>query len=68
MTTEIPPTMFAWRKHMGNQTAIWEEVPVPTAPADGFLVKIIASGGTSLLRPRTCPHLSAMMNTDEGDE
>jgi hypothetical protein len=61
MTTDIPPTMFAWRKHMGNQTAIWEEVPVPAAPADGFLVKIIASGGTSLR-----PHLSKERNTDEG--
>ncbi|KAF2463892.1 GroES-like protein [Lindgomyces ingoldianus] len=44
MTTPIPKTMHAWRKHRGNMEAVWEEIPVPSAPPTGFLVKLIASG------------------------
>ena len=37
-------TMLAWRKHLGNTSPIREEVPIPTAPANGFLVKVLAAG------------------------
>ncbi|KAL4865918.1 hypothetical protein BDV12DRAFT_210798 [Aspergillus spectabilis] len=40
----IPSTMHAWRKHKGNPAPVWEEVPVPSAPPTGFLVKLLASG------------------------
>ncbi|CAO2657464.1 Nn.00g035900.m01.CDS01 [Neocucurbitaria sp. VM-36] len=44
MSNLIPSTMYAWRKHRGNMEAVWEEVPVPSTPSTGFLVKILASG------------------------
>ena len=40
----IPSTMHAWRKHRGNPEAVYEEIPVPSAPANGFLIKILAAG------------------------
>ncbi|KAL3463558.1 chaperonin 10-like protein [Aspergillus heterothallicus] len=40
----IPTTMHAWRKHKGNPVPVWEEVPVPSAPPTGLLVKLLASG------------------------
>ncbi|GIZ43148.1 hypothetical protein CKM354_000638700 [Cercospora kikuchii] len=41
----IPPTtMFAWRKHQGNETPQYDEVPVPKASSTGFLCKMLASG------------------------
>ncbi|KAF2207704.1 hypothetical protein CERZMDRAFT_115050 [Cercospora zeae-maydis SCOH1-5] len=36
--------MFAWRKHQGNETPQWDEVPVPKTPLTGFLCKMLASG------------------------
>ena len=36
--------MHAWRKHRGNSEAVYEELPVPTTPTNGFLVKILAAG------------------------
>lgn len=36
--------MHAWRKHKGNSQAVYEELPVPPAPANGVLVKILAAG------------------------
>lgn len=36
--------MFAWRKHRGSTTPVWEEVEVPATPDDGYLVKLLASG------------------------
>ncbi|KAJ5690696.1 hypothetical protein N7462_005088 [Penicillium macrosclerotiorum] len=39
-----PIKMHAWRKHKGNTEPVWEEVLVPPTPADGFLVKLLASG------------------------
>ncbi|KAJ5825866.1 Short-chain dehydrogenase/reductase SDR [Penicillium riverlandense] len=44
----IPSSMYAWRKHKGNPEPVWEEVPVPSTPARGFLIKMIASGGEYL--------------------
>ncbi|RMZ42946.1 alcohol dehydrogenase [Aspergillus flavus] len=40
----IPATMHAWRKHKGNPVPVWEEVPVPSVPPTGLLVKLLASG------------------------
>ncbi|KAL2868983.1 zinc-binding dehydrogenase [Aspergillus lucknowensis] len=40
----IPSTMHAWRKHKGNPLPVWEEVPVPSVPRTGLLVKLLASG------------------------
>ncbi|KAE8310453.1 chaperonin 10-like protein [Aspergillus transmontanensis] len=40
----IPGTMHAWRKHKGNPVPVWEEVPVPSIPPTGLLVKLLASG------------------------
>ncbi|KAB8219457.1 chaperonin 10-like protein, partial [Aspergillus novoparasiticus] len=40
----IPAAMHAWRKHKGNPTPVWEEVPVPSVPPTGLLVKLLASG------------------------
>ncbi|OJJ81310.1 zinc-binding dehydrogenase [Aspergillus glaucus CBS 516.65] len=39
-----PSTMHAWRKHKGNPNPVWEELPVPSTPVSGFLVKLLASG------------------------
>ncbi|KAJ5783078.1 hypothetical protein N7457_004852 [Penicillium paradoxum] len=36
--------MHAWRKHKGNKNPVWEELPVPSTPATGLLVKLLASG------------------------
>lgn len=36
--------MHANRKHKGNPEAVWEEIPVPQTPPNGFLVKILAAG------------------------
>ncbi|KAJ6183965.1 hypothetical protein N7519_005266 [Penicillium mononematosum] len=36
--------MHAWRKHKGNPSPIWEELPIPSTPVNGFLVKLLASG------------------------
>jgi propanol-preferring alcohol dehydrogenase len=47
MTTDIPTTMMAWRKHRGNVNPVWEEVPVPKPFTSQVLVKLIASGGDS---------------------
>jgi propanol-preferring alcohol dehydrogenase len=44
MATSIPKTMHAWRKHRGTMTPVWEEIPVPETPSNGFLVRMIASG------------------------
>lgn len=44
MATAIPKTMHAWRKHKGNPEAQYEEIPVPSTPPHGFLVKILAAG------------------------
>lgn len=43
-TDQLPSKMFAWRKHKGSIIPVWEEVPVPKTPADGYLVKLLASG------------------------
>ncbi|KAJ5494438.1 Short-chain dehydrogenase/reductase SDR [Penicillium fimorum] len=43
-STNIPSSMYAWRKHKGNPEPVWEEVPVPATPSGGFLVKLLASG------------------------
>lgn len=40
----ISTTMHAWRKHKGDSSPRWEQVPVPKAPATGFLVKLLAAG------------------------
>ncbi len=37
-------TMLAWQKHLGTTKAVREEVPVPTCPSNGFLVKVLAAG------------------------
>ncbi|KAJ5672050.1 hypothetical protein N7507_001177 [Penicillium longicatenatum] len=39
-----PPTMYAWRKHTGNTQPVWEQLPIPKTPSDGFLIKLLASG------------------------
>ncbi|KAJ0421130.1 chaperonin 10-like protein [Aspergillus carlsbadensis] len=39
-----PATMHAWRKHKGNPVPVWEEIPVPSVPPTGLLVKLLASG------------------------
>ncbi|KAK5655054.1 hypothetical protein OQA88_5953 [Cercophora sp. LCS_1] len=44
MSSEVPKTMFAWRKHKGNPEPVWEEVPVPRPSPTGVLVKVLASG------------------------
>ncbi|KFY21847.1 hypothetical protein V493_07051 [Pseudogymnoascus sp. VKM F-4281 (FW-2241)] len=44
MSSNIPSSMFAWRKHSDSSDPVWEEVPVPVTPPTGFLVKMIASG------------------------
>ncbi|KXT02299.1 hypothetical protein AC578_198 [Pseudocercospora eumusae] len=44
MTSALPATMHAWRKHRGIDEPIWEEVPVPSVPATGFLCKMLAAG------------------------
>ncbi|KXT15294.1 hypothetical protein AC579_2800 [Pseudocercospora musae] len=44
MDSALPATMHAWRKHRGIDEAIWEEVPVPSVPATGFLCKMLAAG------------------------
>lgn len=36
--------MQAWRKHRGNPEAVYEEIPVPSTPSNGFLIKILAAG------------------------
>ncbi|KAL4799237.1 chaperonin 10-like protein [Aspergillus venezuelensis] len=36
--------MHAWRKHKGNPIPVWEEVPIPSVPSTGLLVKILAAG------------------------
>ncbi|KAJ5116542.1 hypothetical protein N7456_000890 [Penicillium angulare] len=41
---DYPPTMYAWRKHKGNSSPVWEEVPVPDTPPEGLLIKLLASG------------------------
>ena len=38
-------TMKVWQKHTGNNEAIRVEIPIPTTPSDGFLVKVLAAGG-----------------------
>ncbi|KAL2818610.1 chaperonin 10-like protein [Aspergillus granulosus] len=40
----IPVTMHAWRKHKGNPVPVWDEVPIPSIPPTGLLVKLLASG------------------------
>ncbi|KAL3448309.1 chaperonin 10-like protein [Aspergillus insuetus] len=40
----IPATMHAWRKHKGSPVPVWEEIPVPSVPPTGLLVKLLASG------------------------
>ena len=40
----IPKTMQAWRKHLGNPEAVYEEILVPSTPTNGFLIKILAAG------------------------
>ncbi|KAJ5568080.1 hypothetical protein N7450_010566 [Penicillium hetheringtonii] len=45
--------MYAWRKHKGNKEPVWERVPVPSIPRDGFLIKLLASGGLSALNHPT---------------
>ncbi|KAE8343395.1 hypothetical protein BDV24DRAFT_161442 [Aspergillus arachidicola] len=40
----LPGTMHAWRKHKGNPVPVWEEVPVPSVPPTGLLVRLLASG------------------------
>ncbi|KAL2849903.1 chaperonin 10-like protein [Aspergillus pseudoustus] len=40
----LPATMHAWRKHKGNPEPVWQEVPVPSVPPTGLLVKLLASG------------------------
>ncbi|KAL4945775.1 hypothetical protein BDV06DRAFT_209246 [Aspergillus oleicola] len=40
----IPPTMHSWRKHKGNPIPVWEEVPIPSVPTAGLLVRILAAG------------------------
>ncbi|PVH76492.1 GroES-like protein [Cadophora sp. DSE1049] len=57
----VPTSMFAWRKYKGNYEPVYEEVPVPSAPATGFLVKVLAAGvchsDWSLLKTeRNFPH------------
>lgn len=42
---EIPTTMFAWRKHKGNDKPVWEEIPVPKPSETQVLVKLLAAGG-----------------------
>ncbi|KAF2095314.1 N-benzyl-3-pyrrolidinol dehydrogenase [Rhizodiscina lignyota] len=36
--------MYAWRKHNGNTKPLWDEVPVPSVPPNGYLVKVLAAG------------------------
>ena len=36
--------MHAWRKHRGNPEAVYEEIPVPSTPPHGFLLKVLAAG------------------------
>ncbi|KAE9582667.1 hypothetical protein CGMCC3_g1939 [Colletotrichum fructicola] len=38
--------MMAWRKHRGKPQPVWEEIPVPQAPENGVLCKMLASGDT----------------------
>jgi propanol-preferring alcohol dehydrogenase len=57
----IPKTMQAWRKHRGNPEAVYEEIPVPSTPANGFLIKVLAAGlchsdVNVVARDRTAPH------------
>ncbi|KAL3481419.1 chaperonin 10-like protein [Aspergillus californicus] len=58
----IPTTMQAWRKHKGNPSPVWEEVPVPSAPPTGLLVKLLASGvchsDQALLAVEDRPHFN----------
>lgn len=54
MASQIPSTMFAWRKHRGSRFPVWEEVPVPNASGTDILVKMIASGGAVPLLSTVC--------------
>ncbi|KAF2172699.1 hypothetical protein M409DRAFT_16660 [Zasmidium cellare ATCC 36951] len=42
--TQLPKVMRAWRKHVGNEEAQYDEVTVPKTPPTGFLCKILAAG------------------------
>ncbi|KAG8162757.1 hypothetical protein KVR01_007235 [Diaporthe batatas] len=44
MSSTIPDSMYAWRKHRGNPEPVWEQVAVPKPSANEVLVKLIASG------------------------
>lgn len=44
MSTSLPKAMLAWRKHAASPVPHYETVDVPSAPKDGFLVKILAAG------------------------
>lgn len=39
-----PKTMHAWQKHFGSSNPVLTEVPVPSAPSDGLLIKVHAAG------------------------
>ncbi|KAL4951354.1 chaperonin 10-like protein [Aspergillus filifer] len=39
-----PSTMHAWRKYKGNPSPVWQEIPIPSVPTTGLLVKILAAG------------------------
>jgi hypothetical protein len=36
--------MLAWQKHLGKVEAVEQEVPIPTCPENGFLVRTLAAG------------------------
>jgi alcohol dehydrogenase, propanol-preferring len=36
--------MLAWQKHFGNLSPVRQELPIPSCPENGFLVKILAAG------------------------
>jgi propanol-preferring alcohol dehydrogenase len=42
--TSIPKTMLAWQKHSGITEPVRVELAVPSAPADGLLIKVHAAG------------------------
>lgn len=42
--SDRPETMKAWRKRFPSHEPILEDVPVPSAPKDGLLIKIRAAG------------------------
>jgi propanol-preferring alcohol dehydrogenase len=42
--TSVPTRMLAWQKQYGNTEPVRTELAVPSAPSDGLLIKIEASG------------------------